>query len=94
MSSHSRERRVVRSFETQSLDDLWDDEKAVGFCGRISHRLLMVQRGTDFIRPGDVDERKSVSSGFDAGDIYFIQLLDIAKDLTQLGAIFPGFFGS
>ena len=69
-----------------SLDNLRYNEQAVGPGGRIAQGLVVRQRRLDFIGARDVDHRHGMGGRLHAGDVEFIQLFDVAEDVTELRA--------
>ena len=69
-----------------SFHDFGHDEQAVGPGGRIAQGLVVRQRRLDFIGARDVDHRHGMGGRLHAGDIQFIQLFDVAEDVTELRA--------
>ena len=67
--------------------------RPLAWAGALRRASSWRHRGPDLVGAGDVDQRKGVGGRLDAGDIHFLQLLDVAEDVAQLRADLLLLFG-
>lgn len=68
------------------LDDLGDDEEAVGAERGVGEGVFGWQAGVALVGAGDVDEGEGVGGRFDPGDIDGPELLHVAEDIPELAS--------